>query len=79
MALDGKRFRKNTRMQSEQDLCISSTQMVLLDDPCATTYKKFGYVAIYQIGKIDICWSSNIAICQPCNTAFCKKYEAKNH
>ena len=69
----------------EQDLCISSTQTVLLDDPCATTYKQFGkicichigYVAIYQTGKIDICWSSNIAICQPCSTAICQNMKLK--
>ena len=69
----------------EQDLCISSTQTVLLDDPCATTYKQFGaicichigYVTICQTGKIDICWSSNIAICQPCNTAICQNMKLK--
>ena len=70
---------------STQDLCISSTQTVLLDDPCATTYKQFGkicichigYVAICQTRKIDICWSSNIAICQPCNTAICENMKLK--
>ena len=69
----------------EQDLCISWTQTVLLDDPCATTYKQFGkicichigYVAICQTGNIDICWSSNIAICQPCNTVICQNMKLK--
>ena len=69
----------------EHDLCISSTQTLLLDHPCATTYKQFGkicichigYVAICQAGKIGICWSSNIAICQPCNTVICQNMKLK--
>ena len=62
-----------------------SLQTVILDDPCATTYKQFGkicichigYVAICQTGEIDICLSSNIAICQPCNTAICQNMNLK--
>ena len=73
------------KVRAAQDLCIPSTQTVVLDDPCATTYKQFGkicichigYVAICQTGKIDICLSSNIAICQPCNTAICQNMQLK--
>ena len=74
MALDRKRFRNNTLMQSESTICASlQRKRLFLDDPCATRYKQFGkiciyhigYVAICQTGKIDICWSSNIAIFQP--------------
>ena len=72
-------------MRAAQDLCIPSTQKVVLDDPCATTYKQFGkicicrigYVAICQTGKIDICWSSNIAIGQPFNTVICQNMKLK--
>ena len=32
-----------------QDLCIPSTQMVVLDDPCATTYKHLGKICISVI------------------------------
>ena len=60
------------KVRGAQDLFIPSTQTVVLDDPCATTYKQFGkicichigYVAICQTGKIYICRSSNVAICQ---------------
>ena len=73
------------KVRAAQDLCIPSTQTVVLDDPCATTYKQFGkicichirHVAICQTGKIDICWSSNIAICQLCNTAICQNMQLK--
>ena len=68
-----------------QDLCNPSTQTVVLDDPCATTYKQFGkicichigYVTICQTGKIDIFWSSNISLCQPCNPAICQNLQLK--
>ena len=71
------------KVRAAQDLCIPSTQTVVLDDPCATTYTQFGkicifhigYVAICQTGKIVICLSSNIAICQPCNTAICQNMQ----
>ena len=81
MALDRKRFRKNTHMPSESRTCASLQRKRLF---CMTgvqpLYKQFGkicichigYVAICQTGKIDICWSNNIAICQPCNTAICQ-------
>ena len=38
----------------ERDLCISSTQTVLLDDLCATTYKQFGKICIYHIGYVAV-------------------------
>ena len=32
------------KVRAAQDLCIPSTQTVVLDDPCATTYKQFGKI-----------------------------------
>jgi len=32
------------KVRAARDLCIPSTQTVVLDDPCATTYKQFGKI-----------------------------------
>ena len=32
------------KVRAMQDLCIPSTQTVVLDDLCATTYKQFGKI-----------------------------------
>ena len=47
---------------AEQDLCIPSTQTVVLDDPCATTYKQFGKICICHIGYVAICQTGKIDI-----------------
>ena len=51
------------RKCADQDLYIPSTQMVVLDDPCATTYKQFGKICICHIGYVAICQTGKIDIC----------------
>ena len=51
------------KVRAAQDLCIPSTQTVVLDDPCATTYKQFGKICICYIGYIAICQTRKIYIC----------------
>ena len=48
------------KVRAAQDLCIPSTQTVVLDDPCATTYKQFGKICSCHIGYVAICQTGNI-------------------
>ena len=51
------------KMRAAQDLCIPSTQTVVLHDPCATTYKQLGKICICHIGYVAICQTGKIDIC----------------
>ena len=51
------------KVRAAQDLCIPSTQTVVLHDPCATTYKQFGNICICHIGYVAIFQTRKIYIC----------------
>ena len=64
-ALDRKHLDRTPvcKVKAAQDLCIPSTQTVVLDDPCATTYKQYGKICICHIWYVAICQTGKIYIC----------------
>ena len=71
------------KVRAAQDLCIASAQMVVLDDPCATTYKQFGkictchigYVASVKLERLTFVDLVTLPFVNPCNTAICQNMQ----
>jgi len=64
------------KVRAAQDLCIPSTQTVVLDDPCATMYKQLlGMLPFVKLEKFTFVDLVTLPFVNPCNTAICQNMQ----